>query len=105
MIYQLKPLVACPHSPDKVVSVSSLKGIKVNQIVIGSCTNSSYIDLMKVAKILEGKTIAENISLVIAPGSRRVLSMLAKEGAYSVFCELLIEILKGDLAHPLQKYI
>lgn len=78
---QLEPLVACPHSPDKVVSVSSLKGLKVNQIVIGSCTNSSYIDLMKVAKILEGKTIAENISLVIAPGSRQVLSMLAKEGA------------------------
>ena len=78
---QLEPLVACPHSPDKVVSVSSLKGLKVNQIVIGSCTNSSYTDLMKVAKILEGKTIAENISLVIAPGSRQVLSMLAKEGA------------------------
>jgi len=78
---QLEPLVACPHSPDKVVTVSSLKGLKVDQIVIGSCTNSSYIDLMKVAKILEGKTIAENVSLVIAPGSRQVLSMLAKEGA------------------------
>lgn len=78
---QLEPLVACPHSPDKVVPVSFLKGLKVNQVVIGSCTNSSYIDLMKVAKILEGKTIAENISLVIAPGSRQVLSMLTKEGA------------------------
>lgn len=78
---KLEPLVACPHSPDKVASVSSLKGLKINQIVIGSCTNSSYIDLMKVAKILEGKTIAENISLVIAPGSRQVLSMLTKEGA------------------------
>ncbi|MHC2994971.1 MAG: aconitate hydratase [Candidatus Atribacteria bacterium] len=77
---QLEPLVACPHSPDKVVPVSSLKGVKVNQIVIGSCTNSSYIDLMKVAKILEGKTIANHISLVIAPGSRQVLTMLAKEG-------------------------
>jgi aconitate hydratase len=78
---QLEPLVACPHSPDKVVSVSSLKGLKVDQIIIGSCTNSSYLDLLKVAKILEGKTIAENVSLVIAPGSRQVLSMLAKEGA------------------------
>jgi len=78
---QLEPLVACPHSPDKVVPVSSLKGLKVNQIAIGSCTNSSYVDLMKVAKILKGKTIADHISLVIAPGSRQVLTMLAKEGA------------------------
>jgi len=78
---QLEPLAACPHSPDKVVPVSSLKGLKVHQIVIGSCTNSSYVDLMKVAKILKGKTVADRISLVIAPGSRQVLTMLAKEGA------------------------
>jgi len=78
---QLEPLVACPHSPDKVVLVSSLEGLKVNQIVIGSCTNSSYVDLMKVAKILKGKTIADHISLVIAPGSRQILTMLAQEGA------------------------
>ena len=77
----LEPLVACPHSPDKVVPVSSLKGLKVNQVVIGSCTNSSYIDLIKVAKILEGRTIAKHVSLVIAPGSRQVLTMLAQEGA------------------------
>jgi aconitate hydratase len=77
---QLEPLAACPHSPDKVVPVSSLKGLKVNQIVIGSCTNSSYGDLVRVAKILEGKTIAEHISLAIAPGSKQVLSMLAENG-------------------------
>ncbi len=78
---QLEPLVACPDSPDKVVPVSSLKDIKVNQVIIGSCTNSSYSDLMRVARILQGKTIADSISLAIAPGSKQVLSMLAKNGA------------------------
>jgi aconitate hydratase len=79
----LEPLAACPHSPDNVVKVSSLKGIKVNQVAIGSCTNSSYADMMKTSKILEGKTVSENVSLVIAPGSRQVLNMLAKNGALS----------------------
>ena len=78
---ELTPLVAKPHMPDKVVSVNEVKGIKVNQVAIGSCTNSSYADMMKVAKILKGKTVAENVSLVIAPGSRQVLTMLAKNGA------------------------
>lgn len=78
---ELIPLVAKPHMPDKVVSVNEVKGIKVNQVAIGSCTNSSYADMMKVAKILKGKTVAENVSLVIAPGSRQVLTMLAKNGA------------------------
>jgi len=77
---QLEPLVACPHSPDNVVSVSSLKGLKVNQIIIGSCTNSSYGDLARVARILEDKTIAEHVSLAVAPGSKQVLSMLAQNG-------------------------
>jgi len=77
---QLEPLAACPHSPDKVVPVSSLKGLKVNQIVIGSCTNSSYSDLVRVARILEDKTIAEHVSLAVAPGSKQVLSMLAQNG-------------------------
>ncbi len=79
----LEPLVACPHSPDNVVSVSKLKDIKVNQVAIGSCTNSSYLDLMKVANILKGKTIAEDVSLVISPGSKQVLNMLAENGALS----------------------
>ncbi|MFD3157756.1 aconitate hydratase [Haloimpatiens sp. FM7330] len=78
---ELEPLAACPHSPDNVVKISELKNTKVNQIAIGSCTNSSYVDLMKAAKILEGKTINENVSLVIAPGSKQVLTMLAQNGA------------------------
>ncbi|NMM64091.1 aconitate hydratase [Clostridium sp. P21] len=78
---ELQPLAACPHSPDNVDNITKLKNIKVNQVCIGSCTNSSYADMMKVAKILEGKTVNENVSLVIAPGSKQVLNMLAKNGA------------------------
>ncbi|HEY8805714.1 MAG TPA: aconitate hydratase [Clostridium sp.] len=77
---KIEPLVACPHSPDKVVHVSSLKNIKVDQVLIGSCTNSSYVDMMKVSKILLGKTIPEDMSLAIAPGSKQVLNMLSKNG-------------------------
>lgn len=77
---QLEPLVACPHSPDKVVPISSIRNIKVDQVIIGSCTNSSYSDLVKVARILEDKTIAEHVSLAIAPGSKQVLAMLAQNG-------------------------
>lgn len=77
---QLEPLAACPHSPDKVVPISSIKNIKVDQVIIGSCTNSSYSDLVKVARILEDKTIAEHVSLAIAPGSKQVLAMLAQNG-------------------------
>lgn len=80
---ELEPMVACPHSPDNVVPVSTLKDIKVNQVAIGSCTNSSYMDLMKVAEILDGETIAEDVSLVISPGSKQVLNMLAKNGGLS----------------------
>jgi aconitate hydratase len=77
----LEPLVACPHSPDAVKKVSELEGMTINQVCIGSCTNSSYLDLMKVAAILKGKTVAENVEMVIAPGSRQVLTMLAENGA------------------------
>lgn len=77
---QLEPLVACPHSPDKVVAISSIKNIKIDQVIIGSCTNSSYSDLVKVARILKDKTIAEQVSLAIAPGSKQVLAMLAQNG-------------------------
>lgn len=77
----LEPLLACPHSPDNIAGVSSLEKIKVDQVLIGSCTNSSYKDLMKVAKILEGKTVAEGVSLAIAPGSKQVFTMLARNGA------------------------
>ncbi len=79
----LEPMAACPHSPDNIEKISKLAGIKVNQVAIGSCTNSSYSDLMKVANILEGKTVADGVSLVIAPGSKQVLNMLAENGALS----------------------
>ncbi|NMA33088.1 MAG: aconitate hydratase, partial [Clostridiaceae bacterium] len=77
----LEPLAAKPHSPDNVEKVSTIGSIKVDQVAIGSCTNSSYMDMIKVAKILKGKTVHPNVSLVIAPGSKQVLTMLAKEGA------------------------
>ena len=77
----LKPLIARPHSPDNVVQVDSLKDTKVDQVCIGSCTNSSLLDLLKVAAMLKGKTIAPGVSLSISPGSRQVLTMLANCGA------------------------
>lgn len=77
----LEPLVAKPHSPDDVAKVSETTGIKVDQVAIGSCTNSSYMDLMKVAAILKGKTVHPDVSVVIAPGSKQVLTMIAKNGA------------------------
>ena len=77
----LVPMTAKPHSPDAVVPVKELEGMKINQVVIGSCTNSSFADMMKVAKILKGRKVAEHVSLVIAPGSSSILAMLAKNGA------------------------
>ncbi len=77
----LNPLIACPHSPDNVVEVSTLKDTKVDQVCIGSCTNSSLADMLKVAAILKGKTIAPGVNLSVSPGSRQVLSMLAACGA------------------------
>lgn len=82
---ELEPLIACPHSPDNVKAVRELKGTKVNQVAIGSCTNSSYMDMMKVASILDGNTVAEEVSLVISPGSKQVLTSLANNGALEVF--------------------
>ena len=78
---RLEPLVACPHSPDNVVPVRSLQGSPVDQVCIGSCTNSSLFDLLKVAAILRGKTVAPNVSLSISPGSKQVLTMLSRCGA------------------------
>ena len=77
----LEPLIACPHSPDNVVKVSTLKDVKVDQVCIGSCTNSSLLDMLKVAAMLKGKTIAPGVSLSISPGSRQVLTMLSQCGA------------------------
>ncbi len=77
----LQPLVACPHMPDRVDTVEHVGPIKVDQVFIGSCTNSSYQDMMRVARILKGKTVHPEVSLVIGPGSRQVLTMLARNGA------------------------
>ena len=75
--------VALPHMPDNVKNVTDIAGKKVDQVCIGSCTNSSYLDLMRVAKILKGKTVNENVSLTVSPGSKQVLNMLAQNGALS----------------------
>ena len=80
---ELEPLIACPHSPDNIVTVSSLKGTKVDQVCIGSCTNSSLFDMLKVAAMLKGKTIKESVSLSVSPGSKQVLTMLSDCGALS----------------------
>ncbi len=78
---ELEPLTAKPHSPDNIEEVKNIKDLKVDQIAIGSCTNSSYEDLMKVATILKGKKVSPGVSLVIAPGSRQVMEMIARNGA------------------------
>lgn len=78
---QLTPLAAMPHSPDNVDSVSNIGEIKVDQVAIGSCTNSSYMDLMKVAAILKGKKVHPDVSLVISPGSSKIMSKMAQNGA------------------------
>ena len=79
----LEPMIAMPHSPDNVLPISEVLGMKVDQVAIGSCTNSSYRDMMTVANILKGKTVDPEVSLVISPGSRQVLNMLASNGGLS----------------------
>ncbi len=79
----LEPLIACPHSPDNVVKVKDLKDVKVDQVCVGSCTNSSLLDMLKVAAILKGKVIDNSVSMSVSPGSKQVLSMLADCGALS----------------------
>ncbi len=78
---KLQPLAACPHSPDNVKSVAELSGMKINQVCIGSCTNSSLSDMLTVAKMLKGKTVHPDVSLSISPGSKQVYTMLAECGA------------------------
>lgn len=77
---KIVPLVACPHSPDNIKRVKEIEGLAVDQVAIGSCTNSSYTDMMTVAALLKGKTVDPNVSLVIAPGSKQVMNMLAANG-------------------------
>ena len=78
---ELVPMAACPHSPDNIKTCAELGDMKIDQVCIGSCTNSSYVDMMKVAHILKGKTVHPDVSLAIAPGSKQVLNMIAENGA------------------------
>lgn len=91
---QLVPMAAAPHSPDNIKSIDELEGMKINQVAIGSCTNSSLYDLMKVANILEGNTVAEDVSLVISPGSKQVLNMLAENGSLAKMIDAGARILE-----------
>ncbi len=79
----LAPAAACPHSPDNVKSVTEIGKIKIDQVCVGSCTNSSFTDMLKVAHILKGKTVSESVSLTVTPGSKQVYNMLAQCGALS----------------------
>ncbi len=92
---ELEPLVACPHSPDNVKKVSELAGMKIDQVCIGSCTNSSLLDMTKVAYILKGKTVHPDVSLAIAPGSKQVLNMLAMNGSLSSMIDAGARVLES----------
>lgn len=92
---ELVPLVACPHSPDNVKSVAEIGEMKIDQVCIGSCTNSSLLDMLKVAYILKGKTVHPDVSLSIAPGSKQVLNMLAACGALSDMIDAGARILES----------
>lgn len=91
---KLEPLAACPNSPDNVKKVKDLKGIKVDQVAIGSCTNSSLIDMLKTAYMLKGRRISDSVSLGISPGSRQVLSMISDKGALTDMIEAGARILE-----------
>ncbi|MBE5040335.1 aconitate hydratase [Ructibacterium gallinarum] len=91
----LVPLAACPHSPDNVKSLDEIGSMKIDQVCIGSCTNSSLLDMLKVAHILKGKTVHPDVSLSIAPGSKQVLNMLAENGALAVMIDAGARILES----------
>ena len=91
----LAPMAACPHMPDRVKSVTEIGKIKVDQVCIGSCTNSSLLDMMKVAAILKGKTVHPAVSLSIAPGSKQVLNMISQNGALSDMIDAGARILES----------
>ena len=92
---ELVPMAACPHSPDNIKTCDELGPMKIDQVCIGSCTNSSFVDMMKVAHILKGKTIHPDVSLSIAPGSKQVLNMLAQNGALSDMIDAGARILES----------
>lgn len=92
---ELVPLAACPHSPDNVKSVEEIGNMKIDQVCIGSCTNSSLLDMLKVAHVLKGKTVHPDVSLSIAPGSKQVLNMLAENGALGIMIDAGARILES----------
>ena len=92
---KLEPMAAAPSSPDNIVTVKSLEGKPVHQVIIGSCTNSSYQDLMLCARALKGKTVHERVELAVAPGSKQVLEMIAENGALSTFIDAGARILES----------
>ena len=92
---ELAPMAACPHMPDRVKSVTEIGKIKVDQVCIGSCTNSSLLDMMKVAAILKGKTVHPTVSLSIAPGSKQVLNMISQNGALADMIDAGARILES----------
>lgn len=92
---KLEPLIACPHSPDNVKTVAELAGMKIDQVAIGSCTNAFFADMMMVAGILRGKTVAPHVSLVISPGSKQVLTMTAINGALGQMIDAGARILEA----------
>lgn len=92
---QIVPLAACPHSPDNIKPISKLKGMKVNQVLIGSCTNSSYYDLAVVASILKGRRVHPDVSLGISPGSKQVYSMIARDGILQTLIDAGARILES----------
>ncbi len=89
------PMVACPHLPDNVKKVSEIENLKIDQVAIGSCTNSSYTDMMKAAKILENNKVHEDVSLVISPGSANIMRILSENGALAAFIKAGARILES----------
>ena len=92
---EIEPLAACPHSPDNIKSIKEIGKMKIDQVCIGSCTNSSLLDMLKVAHILNGKTVHPGVQLSIAPGSKQVLNMLAKNGALAIMIDAGARILES----------
>ena len=100
----LDPCASCPNSPDNVKKIEELKDVKVDQVLIGSCTNSSYLDFIKVASILKGKKVHPDVSLAIAPGSQQVLQMITRDGILSILLEAGARILESACG-PCRRYI
>jgi len=91
----LEPMAACPHSPDNVKSIKEIGKMKIDQVCIGSCTNSSLLDMLKVAYILDGKTVHPDVSLAVSPGSKQVLNMMAENGALSKIIDAGARVLES----------